>query len=193
VDGPAQFWRSIERNLNKLIPSYTRTWPDYIEEAREAFSRYMFELEMIQWYYHPTPWKRQRLSETEVFLQCIQVDPSNRYLRGRSDFLSGLKQAYGGLVDVTRSQVTVTVEGRYQRAAAFIHVGFEYVKGKRKDGESFAWIIVPELYEAWQRVKDNGYVDGDLLEDEVGWTEGGQHVNTSDTILDIQRKFGIVL
>jgi hypothetical protein len=29
-----------------------------------------------------------------------------------------------------------------------------------KEGESFAWLVIPELFKAWRRVQENGFVDG---------------------------------
>ena len=160
-DGPAKLWQIIEGNLQKLVPSYKAMWHEYIKEAQEMFETYMEELEMIQWYYHPTPWKNH-LSESEVFLQCISMAPSVRFVRGRgkSDYLQQLRLAYAGLVDWVRSAILASVDGRYQRAAAYFYVGIHSAqKWKSREGESFAWLVVPDLFEAWKTVQKNG-IDG---------------------------------
>src|SRR5271170_7523022 len=124
-DGPMELWDGIEQNLKTITPSYKATWSAYVQEAEDMFDGYMEELETIQWYYHPKPWKQERLNEIEVFLQCILGDTSKRTVRGRGrqDYLHSLRQEYGGLVDSVRSEVWSTVEGRYQRAAACFYVG----------------------------------------------------------------------
>jgi hypothetical protein len=207
-EGPKLLRQKIECNLKELTPSYEKSWSGYVNDAKQAFARYMEELTMIQWSYHPTPWKHTRLSEAEVFLQCIQMDPGDRYIRGRgrSDYLNGLRQEYGELVDWVKSQVTATIEGQYRRAAAFFQVGIEAGKRKDKEGESFAWIIVPELFEAWKRVEENDYSDGDTIFEDVGWTDRTQTGTDTiiedmgwtdrtqtgtDTIMNLQNRFGV--
>jgi hypothetical protein len=161
-EGSMQLWDRIEQNLQKLTPPYQARWWIYMEEATRMFAEYMEEFQEIQRRYHPTPWKRKQLSEEEVFLQCIQMDPRKRHIRGRdrSDYLTGLQQAYGGLVEWVRSQITRTVEGQYQRSAAYFHVGIELSKRRRnQEGQSFSWIIVPDLFGSWKGVVSNGFKD----------------------------------
>ena len=160
-DGPEQLWQIIEGNLEKLVPSYCSNWSRYLNEAREIFETYMEELKMIQWYYHPTPWKKH-LSEAEVFLQCINMASSTRVVRGRgkSDYLHQLRQTYGSLVDWVISELLEPVNGRFQRTAECFYVGSHWSQGqKTKEGESFAWIVIPSLFEAWKSVEENGFDD----------------------------------
>ena len=207
-DGPMELWEEIEGNLQKLIPPYQSAWSEYVAEAEQLFGTYMEELETIEYFYHPLPWKQQRLSEPEIFLQCIQMDTSNKRIRGRGrqDYLHGLRQTYGGLVESVRSDV----EGRYQKAAACFYVGITSAKKRRdKEGESFAWIIIPELYKTWTEVQKNGFVDREPVEvekpveAEVQEDESDAwHVydserkipkedNIDGTLREIMRRFGI--
>ena len=161
-NGPIQLWKSIKKNLQKLVPSYKTKWPEFMKEAEEVFDAYMQELEEIQRYFHPTPWRKQ-LSESEVFLQCINMAATTQHIcgRGRSDFLEQLRQAYSGLVEWVRSQLPEPMEGRYQKAAAYFYVGVHSAQRRpRKEGESFAWLVVPDLFEGWKRVEENGFYDG---------------------------------
>ena len=160
-DGPKQLWQTIENNLKKLVPSYKLNWSKHLKEAQDIFETYMEELKMIQWYYHPTPWKK-RLSEAEVFLQCISMAPSARFVRGRgkSDYLLQLNQAYASLVDWVRSEILMSVDGRYQRIAACFYVGIHSAQTQeRKEGESFAWLVIPDLFGTWKSVQENSFND----------------------------------
>lgn len=160
-EGPKQLWQMIETNLKKIVPSYKRNWPEYLKEAEDIFETYMEELKMIQWYYHPTPWKKS-LSEAEVFLQCIAMSREARYVRGRgkTDYLQQLREVYSSLVDWVRSEILVSVSGRYRRAAACFYVGVHLAqKRKSKEGESFAWLVVPDLFETWKIVQENNFND----------------------------------
>lgn len=162
-DGPAKLWQTIKGNLQKLVPSYKTKWPEYIKEAQEMFETYIEELQKIQWYYHPTPWKKH-LSESEVFLQCISMAPSVRFVRGRgkSDYLQQLRLEYSCLVDWVRSEILTSVDGRYQRAAAYFYVGIHAARERTSnEGESFAWLVIPELFEEWKKVQENGFEDRD--------------------------------
>jgi RNA dependent RNA polymerase len=165
-NGPKELWKTIEDNLKKLVPSYKVTWSDYVKEAQEIFKHYMEDLKWIQWYYHPTPWKKH-LSEAEVFLQCISMAPSARYVRGRgkSDYLTQLRQEYVGLVERVRSEAVIPGNGKFQRIAACFYVGIGMTQRQRvKEGESFAWLLIPDLFETWKFVEKNEFNDDDELD-----------------------------
>jgi len=166
TDGPWEIWGEIEENLKKVEPSYQATWKEYVEEARELFEMYMEELDTIRWNYHPLPWKGRSLTEHEVFLQCIMMDTSKKSVRGRgrSDYLHGLRQEYNNLLESVRGEILKTEDGRFQRAAACFYVGLDLSrKRKGREGESFAWIVVPDMYESWRKVKGNGFWDGERV------------------------------
>jgi hypothetical protein len=121
----------------------------------------MEELKMIQWYYHPTP-RKKRLSEIEIFLQCINMASPTRFVcgRGKSDYFHQLRQAYTGLVDWVISETMEPVIGRFQRTAACFYAGIYSSQGqKRKERESFAWLVIPSLFEARNSVAENGFND----------------------------------
>jgi hypothetical protein len=163
-DGVEYVWATIESKLNKLVPPYLETWEKFIEEANDLFSEYLEELKMIQLKYHPRPWRRKRLSEEEVFLQCIEMDTSKRVVRGRSreDYLHGLKKEYSSLVESVRSRLK-REDGKFRRAAACFYVGVKKPRGRRgREGESFGWITVTDLAEAWEQVRENKFVDGEM-------------------------------
>lgn len=169
---PQRMWLKFEARLQQIVPCYKERWTEFLREAQEVFDEYMNELQMIQRYYHPTPW-RKRLSEAEVFLQCINnVAPSIRSVRGRgtNEYTQGLRQAYEGLVGWVRSGIGTDSDCKFQRLAAYFYVGIQSDKwpGKRREGESFAWIVFKDLHDAWQRVKDNGFVDDDTGEESLG-------------------------
>jgi hypothetical protein len=106
----------------------------------------MNELQMIQRYYHPTPWRKQ-LSESEVFLQCISLAPSIRSVggRGTSEYNQGLRRAYEELVNWVKLGVKKQAEDYFERLAAYFYVGIESAKSRKGEGESFAWILFPDL------------------------------------------------
>ena len=167
-EGPEQLWHKIECNLQKLKPPYQEKWNDYLQQAKEAVEAYMDEFKIIQHTYNPTPCKREGLKETEVFLQCLHMDPSIRNIRGRgkSEYYQSFRDAYRSLVEGVRSEILGTMEGRFQRAAAYFHIGLESAKvRRRREGESFAWILVPDLFDAWDRVQKHGFIDGDESEE----------------------------
>ena len=203
TDGPWEIWGEIEENLNRIKPSYRATWKDYVDEARELFEMYMEELDTIRWNYHPLPWKGRSLTEHEVFLQCIMMDTSKKSVRGRgrSDYLHGLRQEYNTLLELVRSEILKTEEGRFQRAAACFYVGLDLSrKRKGKEGESFAWIVVPDMYEAWRRVKGNGFWDGEPVKvNEYPVYDSGKGISkfpkedgVDDTVREMMRNFGVM-
>lgn len=158
-----QIWLKIEARLQQIVPCYKDRWPEFLEGAQELLDEYMNELQMIQHYYHPTSWRKQ-LSEEEVFLQCISIAPSIRTVHGRgaNEYIQGLRQAYEGLVGWVRSGIRTAGDGAFQRLAACFYVGIHSAKThKRREGESFAWIVFKDLHNAWQKVKGNGFVDDD--------------------------------
>jgi hypothetical protein len=161
-DGEEHVWNTIQSNLDKLVPPYLETWEKYIEEATELFAEYMEEFKMIQLKYHPRPWRSKRLSEAEVFLQCIEMDTSKRVVRGRDreDYLRGLKKEYGSLVESVRSRLNGE-DGKFRRAAACFYIGVRKPR-KGREGESFGWITVPDLSDAWEQVRENGFVDSGM-------------------------------
>jgi hypothetical protein len=120
-DGLLELWKTIEDNLQTIVPLYKKKWASYVQEAKEMFDTYMTELEIIERDYHPTPWKK-RLSEPEVFLQCISMAATARTIRGRgkSDHLNQLRQEYERLIEWVLSEIMASAEGRFQRAAAYI-------------------------------------------------------------------------
>ena len=134
-------------------------------EAQEMFEPYMEELIMIQRHYHPTSSKKH-LTEAEVFLQCINMSPSVRFFsgRGKSERLHELHQVYASLADWVRSEILASVEGRFQRTAAYFYVGINSARRqKSKQGESFAWLVIPDLFEALRKVEENNFNDGDSV------------------------------
>jgi len=150
--GTEQVWLKIKSKLQMIVPPYEERWPQLLLEAQEVFDEYMNELQIIQRYFHPTPWRKQ-LSEEEVFLQCISIAPSIRSVRGRgtSEYIQGLSQAYEGLVNWVKFGVTEDGEDRFVRLAAYFHVGIESAKSRDKgEGESFAWLLFPDLCQAWE-------------------------------------------
>jgi hypothetical protein len=163
-DGPWKIWAEIEENLKKVKPSYKATWKDCMAQAKDLFEIYMEELDMIRWSYHPLPWKGRSLTEHEVFLQCIMMDTSRKSVRGRGrlDYLYGMRQEYNSLLELVRSEILKSEDGRFQRVAACFYVGLDLSrKRKSEDGESFAWIVVPDMYEAWRKVQGNEFWDGE--------------------------------
>jgi hypothetical protein len=203
-DGPLELWQDIEQNLRRLVPPYQPTWPDYVAEAQDNFTEYMEELQHIQKSYHPTFWDQSRLSEAEVFLQCIRMDTSKRSTRGRgrNDYLYGLRAAYNTLVEEVRSVLLKSVDGRFQRAAACFYVGIDIERLRRGiEGQSFAWILVPDLFDAWRQVQKNGFVDGKLHGDQndadlqiySSHTATAQPVETvgESSLREIMRRFGV--
>ena len=195
-----QLWDSIEHNLQQLDPPYQTTWSDDIQEAKAIFVEYVKDLEWIRWYFHPTQGGDKRLSEAEVFLQCIRIDPSVRFVRGRGkdDYMQGLRQAYGSLVACVRSAVWGHTGGRYRRAAACFYVGINDGDKKRTEGQSFAWMVVPELFEAWKQVEENGFVDDELgdsssiPDSETADSGAHEHHGADRALRDIMEKFGVV-
>jgi hypothetical protein len=57
-------------------------------------------------------------------------------------------------------------DGKFRRAAACFYIA---VKENRKGraGESFGWIIVPDLFDAWEQVRANGFVDSGMAAAEI--------------------------
>lgn len=203
TDGPWDIWGEIKENLERVKPPYQETWKEYVHEAKELFEMYMEELDTIRWNYHPLPWKGRSLTEHEVFLQCIMMDTSKKSIRGRgrSDYLHGLRQEYNSLLDLVRSEILKSEEGRFQRAAACFYVGLDLSrKRKGKNGESFSWIVVPDMYEAWRKVKGNGFRDGEpakVIDYPVYDTRKGgltfpKEDGVDDTVRETMRKFGVM-
>jgi hypothetical protein len=63
-------------------------------------------------------------------------------------------------VDWVRSGIRTQVENNFQRLAAYFYVGLQSSKThKRREGESFAWIVFKDLHNAWRKVQENGFVD----------------------------------
>jgi len=160
----AKLWVQIKENLEKLFPPYLNLWPEFVKEAEEIFETYVEDLKDIERRFHPRRWTNRRLSEAEVFLQCLAADPLTKTLsgRGKTDYLRTLRIEYGRLVDWAKLGLVETKEARYQRAAARFYVGSQSARRSgRAHGESFAWIMIPDLFKAWEWVEDNGYVDGE--------------------------------
>jgi len=202
-DGPWQIWGEIEANLKRVKPPYKDTWSEYIGEAKDLFEMYMEELDTIRWNYHPLPWKGRRLTEHEVFLQCIMMDTSKKSVRGRgrSDYLHGLRQEYSYLLDLVRSEILKSENGRFRRAAACFYVGLDLSRKRPgRDGESFSWIVVPDLYDAWRKVKGNGFWDGEGITVDAypvyAAGKGGltfpKEEGVDDTVREIMKKFGVM-
>lgn len=162
--GSETLWNRIESNLRKLVPVYEPLWPSFLKEAQEIFEIYVEDLEDIQRRCHPTPWRAKSLSEHEVFTQCIIMDPLTKSVRGRGkeDFLKVLQSEYRKLVEWVKAEIWRTAEGRFQRAAAYFYVGINSPKRRpQHHGESFAWIVVPDVFAAWRSVECSGYMDGE--------------------------------
>ena len=162
--GSETLWNRIESNLRKLVPVYEPLWLNFLSEAQEIFEIYVEDLEDIQRRCHPTPWRGKLLSEHEVFTGCLMMDPLTKSVRGRGreDFLKGLQSEYRKLVEWVKAEIWRTPEGRFQRAAAYFYVGINSPKRRRQHhGESFAWIIVPDVFAAWRSVERSGYMDGE--------------------------------
>jgi hypothetical protein len=159
-------WESIEGNLRTLVPLYERLWDDFVKEATDVFGIYVERLTDIQRRFHPMPWREQQLTEAEVFMQCIKSDPMLKIVwgRGKADYLPRLRSEYRELVERVKSEIWATPEGRFQRAAAYFYVGIhESAKRESNHGESFAWVVVADVFAAWKQVEQNGYVDGEHL------------------------------
>jgi len=157
-------WAKIEGNLRKLVPLYEDLWKDFVQEAEEMFETYVEELTDLQRRFHPTPWRDLYLTEAEVFMQCLKTNPLTKSVRGRGreDYLRSLRSEYRRLVEWVLSEIWKTSEGRFQRAAAYFYVGIHASKRSEGNlGESFAWIVVPDVFAAWKRVERNGFMDGE--------------------------------
>ena len=152
-----------EENLQKFVPSYKPRWPKYLELAQQIYNTYNHELEMIRWYYHPTPWKK-KLSEAEVFLQCINMAASARFVRGKGkcDYFQQLRRAYASLAEWVGLEISAAASGRYQMIAACFFVDISLTQSRiGSEGESFAWLLIPDLFETWKRVQENGFIDNE--------------------------------
>jgi len=158
--GPQEVWKTIQHDLSQLTPSYRQTWETEVKEAKLLFDEYLKDLEEIQWLYHPVGGE-DKLSEAEVFMQCVQMDPTAKFVRGqlRGNYMQGLQDSYRELVESVRYTISEKAGGRFRRAAACFYVGLFERSGKT--GESFAWIVLPVVSEAWETVVENGFVDED--------------------------------
>jgi|SRR5277367_3390941 len=105
-------------------------------EANDLFEIYMEELDMIRWSCHPLSCKERSLTEHEVFLQCVMVDTSRKSVggRGRSDYLYGLHQEYNSLLELVRSEILKSEDGRFQRVAACFLCGTGLVEKEEIGG-----------------------------------------------------------
>lgn len=164
--GAMHLWKVVEDRLKQLVPSYKTKWPEHVKEARWIFKAYMEEVKSIKRRFYPTPRTRQ-LSEAEVFLQCIRMASAAHRIRGRDrlDYLDQFRQAYASLVNWVRGRILGSGEERFQRAASYFYVGINSAEERKMGGESFAWITIPDLFEAWNKAQENGFYDGDHVSD----------------------------
>ena len=155
-NGPREVWEEIKIKLESMDPFIQVDWHSYVDDAKRMFAAYMAELEYIEHAFHPRPWRDERLTEAEIFLQCLEMDVSTRRFsgRGRDDFMQGLRMEYSEVVDNLLSDISGSATEKFLIACACYYVGItESRKREDKEGESFAWLVVPDLVEAWKELE----------------------------------------
>jgi RNA dependent RNA polymerase len=202
-DAPMELWRDIETKMTKVKPPYQTHWAGYVSAAESMFDHYLDELFIIMRQFHPKPWSGERLKEEEVFLQCIEMDMSKRNRgRGRYDFLHSMRMEYGDLIE-TVLETSGTERDRFLRFCACFFVGITAPRKRRdKNGESFAWLVISELFESYQKLEKTGFEEEEEDEESVVDYEGFDPYDQSavypkggeadDTLRETMRRFGVL-